>query len=542
MKKIFTLVLLFLFSLCLSSSGQQVKRPKLVVGIVVDQMRWDYLYRYYDRYSEKGGFRRLMNKGFSCENTFIPYVPSVTACGHASIYTGSVPAINGITGNIWWDNDSNQSVYCTEDSTVYTVGSNSAAGKQSPRNLLVSTIGDELRLATNFRGKVVGIALKDRGSILPAGHTANAAFWYDNSSGDWITSDYYMKSLPEWVNSFNKQKLTDAFYKEGWNTLYPLNTYTQSTADVNTYEGKPFGASTGFPYKLEQYAGKNYNAVLATPFGNTLTKDFAKQAILLEKLGEDDITDLLTVSFSSPDYIGHTFGPNSVEQEDNYLRLDKDLGDLLDFLDDKIGKDEYLVFLSADHAVAHVPAFAQAHNLPAGVIDFAKLENKMNELLRNKFGQDKLVVSMANYQVSLNLPVIASNSLNMAEIKKWIVDYLNHQPGIERAIDLENLATVPLNSKVRKMIENGYNIHRSGQVQLILKPQWIEGFGSTGTTHGSWNPYDSHIPLLWYGWNIKPGTTNREVYMTDIAPTLAAMLHIQMPNGSVGNVIEEVVK
>ena len=199
-----TLALIFLLSF-FTPRAQSVPRPKLVVGIVVDQMRWDYLYRYYDRYSATGGFKRMLSQGFSCDNTFIPYTPTVTACGHASIYTGSVPAINGITGNYWYDNVANKTVYCTEDSTVTTVGSPTTAGLQSPRNLFVNTLGDELRLASNFRGKVVGVALKDRGSILPAGHSANAAYWYDPKTGDWITSTFYMTDLPKWVKDLDRK-------------------------------------------------------------------------------------------------------------------------------------------------------------------------------------------------------------------------------------------------------------------------------------------------------------------------------------------------
>ncbi len=541
MKKIFNLILAVAVSVSLSA--QSIQRPKLVVGIVIDQMRWDYLYRYYSRYADNGGFKRLINQGFSCENTFIPYAPTVTACGHASIYTGSVPSINGITGNFWWDYKLNKSVYCAEDSSVNTVGSNTTAGKQSPKNLLTTTIGDELRLATNFQSKVVGVALKDRGSILPAGHSANSAYWFDNNSGVWITSDYYMKSLPEWVKKINSKKMIDSFYNSGWNTLYPLNTYIQSTPDENAYEGKPFGATAkGFPYNLKSNAGNNYSVVLATPFGNTLTAEFAKQAIINEQLGADAITDLLAVSFSSPDYIGHSFGPNSVEQEDDYLRLDKDLGDLLNFLDNRIGKDQYLVFLSADHGVAHVPAFAKDHNIPSGSMDFATIFDKMKAGLKEKFDQDHLILDIANYQVSLNLSLINTSSLKINDIKSWIINYLSKQPGIDRVIDMDDFNKVPLNAKVREMLANGYNPERSGQIQMILQPQWIEGFGNGGTTHGVWNPYDSHIPLLWYGWGIKQGKTNRESYMTDIAPTLAALLHIQMPSGSVGEVIPEIFK
>lgn len=541
MKKIFNLIVAILA--IVPSIAQSLQRPQLVVGIVVDQMRWDYLYRYYDRYAENGGFKRLIKQGFNCDNTMIPYAPTITACGHACIYTGSVPSINGMTGNFWWDNRLNRTVYCTEDSSVKTVGSNTTAGLQSPRNLLTTTIGDELRLATNFKSKVIGIALKDRSSILPAGHTANGAYWFDIKSGDWITSDYYMKTLPEWVKNSNPKKLIDTYYKEGWKTLYPLNTYTQSTADENDYEAKPFGAAAkGFPYNFTSFAGNNYNAVLATPFGNTMTVELAKRAIIDEHLGADSVTDLLAVSFSSPDYVGHSFGPNSVEEEDTYLRLDKELGDFLNFLDAKVGKDQYVIFLSADHGVAHIPAFARDHNIPTGSIDLLALADTMNALLKEKFGQGNLVAQIANYEVSLNLPVIASSSLKITDIKNWIMNYLSKQPGVDRVVDLEDLYKAPLNTKVREMVANGYNPGRSGQIHIILQPQWLDGYAKGGTTHGLWNPYDAHIPLLWYGWGIKPGKTNREVSMTDIAPTLASLLHIQMPSGSVGNVIQEVFK
>ena len=538
MRKAFTLLLVVVITTL--SYSQNLQRPKLVVGIVVDQMRWDFLYRYYDRYTTNG-FKKLLTQGFSCENTMIPYAPTVTACGHASIYTGSVPAVNGITGNFWWDHEFNRSMYCTEDSSVKTVGSNTAYGLQSPRNLLTNTICDELRLATNFKGKVIGISLKDRGSILPAGHSANAAYWYDIKTGDWITSTYYMSDLPQWVKTFNAQKLVDKYYKEGWTTLYPVNTYTQSSADEKIYEVKVFGADAkGFPYNLSKFAGTNYSIISSTPHGNTLTAELAKAAVTNEQLGADAITDFLTVSFSATDYVGHSFGPNSVETEDTYLRLDKELGDFLNFLDSKVGKDQYLVFLSADHGAAHVPAFAKENKLPAGNVNIQALYDALNASLKTKFGKDNMVADLSNYQVSLNMSVIQSSQLN--EIKNWVIDLLTKQPGIARAFATDNVFSATLNAKQREMLANGYYPKRSGEIQMIFQPQWIEGFLNGGTTHGVWNPYDAHIPLLWYGWNIKPGKTNRETYMTDIAPTLAALLHIQMPNGCIGTVIQEVIK
>jgi predicted AlkP superfamily pyrophosphatase or phosphodiesterase len=522
------------------SFSQPVSRPKLVVGIVVDQMRWDFLYRYYDRYAANGGFKRMLGQGFTCENTFIPYAPTVTAPGHATVYTGSVPAIHGITGNLWWDNDKNYSVYCTEDESVTTVGSKSDAGNQSPRNMLTTTIGDELRLATNFRSKVIGIAIKDRGGILPAGHSANAAYWYDNQSGNFITSTYYMQELPNWVKDFNGKKLVDKYYDLGWNTLYPINTYTQSTADDKKYENKSLGKS--FPYDLKRFIGSNYNIIASTPHGNTLTTEFAKAALIAEHLGADNETDILAVSYSSPDYIGHGFGPNSIEQEDDFLKLDKELGDLLDFLDSKVGKDQYTVFLSADHGVAHVPGFMNENKLPAGSINPENLKTELNTKLKEKYGVNNLIVSSFNYQYYLNLPAIDSNKLDKEKIINSIIDHVSWQPGISRVFATDEMMETPLNKKLKEMLVNGYYPKRSGQVQIILEPHWIEGFGATGTTHGLWNPYDAHIPLLWYGWGIKQGKLNRETYMTDIAPTLAALLHIQMPSGCVGDVIPEVLK
>src|SRR5687767_1897599 len=292
------------------ANGQPVQRPKLIVGIVVDQMRWDYLYRFHDRYSPDG-FKRMLNQGFSCENTFIPYTPTYTAAGHSSVYTGSVPAINGIIGNYWYSRTLKRNWYCTDDSTVVSVGSTSVAGKMSPRNMLTTTITDELRLATNFQNKTIGISLKDRGSILPAGHSANAAYWFDNATGGWITSTYYMNELPEWVKKFNDKKLPDLYLQQNWNTLYPINTYKQSTADDKIYESTIGGEDNTFPHQTAAISINEYESFRQTPGGNSYTVDMAKAAVDAEKLGQRGITDFLAISFSSPDYIGHAFGPNS---------------------------------------------------------------------------------------------------------------------------------------------------------------------------------------------------------------------------------------
>jgi hypothetical protein len=349
-----------------------------------------------------------------------------------------------------------------------------------------------------------------------------------------------MNELPAWATNFNAKKWVDSFYARGWNTLYPVNTYLQSTADPKVYENRIFG--NGFPYTLSQHIGKNYNPIIATPHGNTLTTGFAKTVIEHEKMGADDITDFLAVSYSSPDYVGHSFGPNSVEEEDVFLRLDKELGDFLDFLDTRIGKDHYLLFLSADHGVAHIPAFLTEKKLPAGHVITQPLSDSLNKHLGQKFGRAGLVASVMNYQVVLDKWLIDSLQLDKAAIKKTAIQYLLHQPGILYALDIETVMQAALNSRIREMIVNSYYPRRSGDIQLVYAPQWIDNFEKAGTTHGVWNPYDAHIPLLWYGWNIRPGKTSREVSITDIAPTLAALLKIQMPSGCTGEVIGEIVK
>lgn len=516
-----------------------VDRPKLVVGLVIDQMRWDYLYRYYSRYSA-GGFKRLINEGFSAENTFIPYTPTYTACGHASIYTGSVPSINGIIGNDWYDPQLGRNVYCAEDTSVTSVGSTTMAGVMSPKNMLTTTITDELRLATNFQGKVIGISMKDRGSILPAGHSANAAYWFDGQTGDWITSTYYMSQLPTWMQDYNKIKLVNKFYEKNWPTLYPIETYTQSTADDKNYEGKARGEqSPTFPHPLKLYMGKNYEMIKSTPYGNTMTLDLAKLAILSEDLGQDNTTDFLAVSCSSTDYVGHQYGPNSIEAEDTYLRLDKDLAEFFDYLDAKVGKGNYLFFLSADHGAAHVPGFMAENKLPGGTVDDGPVMKELNGRLEERFGIKKAIIKSMNNQIYFDHKLINNAKADFDAIKAFSIEFLKTQTGFMNAVDLNKVGASTLPEPIKTRISNGYNARRSGDVYFILQSNYFDSSSKTGTTHGSWNPYDSHIPCVFMGWNVKPGKTNKTHYMTDIAATLAAMLHIQMPSGCVGEPITE---
>ena len=546
MKVIFSLLIIFSFSNNIQAQKKVmhsniIDRPKIVVGIVIDQMRWDYLYRYYNRYST-GGFKRLINKGFSFQNTLLPYVPTYTAVGHTTIYTGGIPATHGMVGNNWFDKGSNKNVYCTDDSTVQGVGNNDVSGKMSPKNMWATTITDELRLSNNFESKVIGIALKDRGAILPAGHSANAAYWYDEKTGKWITSNYYMQQLPDWVNVFNAKDEPGNMMKKDWNTLYPINTYTQSTADNQDYELALSGlTSPAFPHKLSTVGSVKYSTFKYTPYAATYTFNFAKAALENEKLGSGKATDFLTVSISSTDYMGHSFGPNSIEAEDTYLRLDKDIADFLNYMDAKIGVNNYLVFLSADHGAAHVPAFLKEHKIDAGVFSDLAINQQLNKIVEDSFGIKQTILSVQNYQVYIDVKSIKNNGKDIAAVKNLIIQTLKNLPFITNVFETDKMNDITLAEPLKTMLINGYTPTRSGDIQFIVKPGYFDG-GKKGTTHGLWNPYDAHIPLLFYGWSIKPGKTNRETYMTDIAPTLAAMLHIQMPSGSVGKVLEEVVK
>ncbi|MGV3510081.1 MAG: alkaline phosphatase PafA, partial [Sphingobacteriaceae bacterium] len=501
----------------------------------------------YERYSS-GGFKRLLNEGFSCENTQITYVPTYTACGHSSLYTGCVPAIHGITGNDIIVQANGYKMNCVEDTTVKGVGTTSKDEMKSPRNLLASTITDELKLATNFRSKVIGVALKDRGGILPAGHAADAAYWFDGSTGNWITSTYYRANLPVWVEGFNNQRRVDKYLTQKWETLYPIDTYQQSSPDNSRYERKfKKDKESVFPYDISALRTKDYSVVKSTPFANTLTFDFAKAALEGEKMGKGKFTDFLAVSISTTDYLGHQFGPNAVEIEDLYLRLDKDIANFLAYLDSSIGKGQYTVFLSADHGAAHNPGFLTDHKLPggnwSGTLTSSRSIDELNNILSKKYGNDKIVSALFNYQVHFNYPLINEKQLDLTQIKKDVIAYYKKQEDVLYAVDLKNIGNEAVPETIKSRIVNGYNEKRSGEIQIILKPgYYLSAEGAAGTSHGSWNPYDSHIPLVFMGWGIKQGKTNRLTSIADVASTLAGLLHIQEPNGNIGEPITEVFK
>ncbi|WP_300670465.1 alkaline phosphatase PafA [Soonwooa sp.] len=525
-----------------ASAQTKVERPKLVVGLAIDQMRWDYLYRFYNKFGEDG-FKRMLKEGYSFNNVMIPYLPTVTAIGHTSIYTGSVPSIHGIAGNDWTDKETGKNVYCTTDDAYKGVGTtDNKIGAHSPKNLWSTTITDQLGLATNFQAKVVGVSLKDRASILPAGHNPTGAFWFDETTGNFVTSTYYMQDLPNWVKDFNSKNYAKELVSKGWNTLLPINQYTESSRDDAPWESL-LGSATKpvFPYNnLAADYDKKKGILRTTPFGNSYTLKFAEATVDGYQLGADDITDFLAINVASTDYVGHAFGPNSIEVEDTYLRLDKDLGTFFKMLDKKVGKDNYLVFLSADHGGAHSVGFLEENKIPTGFFGEG-LEKSLNADLEKKFGVANLILAIDNYQVYTNDKLISEKNLDSEDVKKYIIKNLKSNPTVLYAFDMTEVGEVPVPEPIKSRAINGYNWKRSGDIQIVTKDSNLAYYAKKGTTHSVWNSYDAHIPLIFMGWKVKNGESNKPYYMTDIAPTLAQFLKIENPSGNVGQPIVEVL-
>lgn len=543
-----------------------VERPKLIVGIVVDQMRYDYLYRYWEKYGN-GGFKRLLGEGFSYENTHYNYVPTYTGPGHTSLYTGTTPSVHGIVGNNWWVREENRDTYVTEDKSVKAVGGSAAAGQQSPHYMLTSTITDELRLATNFQSKVVGVCIKDRGSILPAGHAANAAYWYDGTNGAFITSSYYQPTLPGWVNTFNSEQKAAQYLSKPWETLLPVAQYTESSPDDVPWEAAYKGEDKPvFPHNLPQLSAappaavkdvqkaagekptvatpQNLDLIRSTPFGNSLTLDFALEALKNEQLGLHDVPDFLTLSFSSTDYMGHQFGPNSIEVEDTYLRLDRELERLLKYLDDNVGKGQVLVFLSADHGGASAPDYLLDKGIPAGNVGAALMRDSVQRELVRRHGAGQWVQSYENQQVYLNRPLLAQKKLDLPTVQREVAEMMLRLPGVARTYLASDIQQSHWESGLPMYLENGFYPKRSGDVLVVLAPGWLESYTypvNKGSTHGSSGNYDTHVPLLFWGWHVKHGESNTPARITDVAPTVARWLHIQEPSGCTGQPLQEVL-
>ena len=528
------------------SSSQQAtpyQQPKLVVGIVVDQMRYDYLTRFWGHYGS-GGFKRLVNEGFNCRNNHFNYSPTSTGPGHASVYTGTTPATHGIIGNDWYDKASDASVYCASDTTQTSVGTTSDAGQMSPHRMNVTTITDQLRLHTQMRSKVIAVAVKDRGAVLPGGHTANAAYWFSGGSeGNWISSSFYMDQLPSWVNKFNNSNAVER-YKKPWNTLKPISAYVESGADNNNYEGVFDGENQPVvPHDLEKLWDDNgqYGLLRITPYGNSITTDFALAAMEGEDLGQDEITDFLAISYSSTDYVGHFFGVNSKEIQDTYMRLDQDLERLLNELDKQVGDGNYTVFLTADHAAVHVPAYLEDLNIPAGYFSLSEYRERLFEFLRYRYGTTELIKNYSNAQIFLDHAVIQNLDLSVREVQEALAREMIKYEGIDRVYTGYQMMNNEYSEGIPYVLQNGYNQKRSGDILLVLEPAKAS-YSRTGSTHGSPQIYDTHVPLLFYGKGIRQGSTTERTEIPDIAPTIASLLGIAFPNGATGSPISEVLE
>lgn len=530
-----------------SSQTDLGARPPLVVGITVDQMRADYLTRFWNDFGD-GGFKRMVGDGFVCADHHFGYAPTYTGPGHASIYTGTTPQFHGIIGNNWYERSSGTSVYCAGDSNAMGVGPvdpTHYAGQMSPHRMRTSTLGDEMKFALGMAPKVIGISLKDRGAILPAGHAADAAYWYHGKdAGGFISSTYYMDELPKWVQRWNNSTPAPAYLAEGWSLLREEVTYNESWADNNPYES-PFRGTLrpAFPYDLQALSEQNggYDILKSTPWGNTLVMDFALAAIEAEGLGADEATDLLAISFSATDYVGHQFGVHAMETQDTYLRLDLELKRLFDALDAQVGEGNWLAFLTADHGAASVPSLARSEGVPAGYWKPAALETELEAALAldTAGASEDWVLSISNDQIFLNRPLIAAKHLSLEAVQNQVAALAAAHPDVDRAVTSTELQRHGgYDNDVLARLAWGHHANASGDVMLLPAPGWLD-YGPSGTSHGSPYAYDTHVPCLFYGWGISPGVTHERTHIRDIAPTIAALIHSPLPNGCTGRPIED---
>ena len=513
----------------------QSNSPKLVVGIVVDQMRYDYLTRFDSKFGE-GGFKRMMREGFNCKNNHFNYVPTYTGPGHASVFTGTTPKYHGVISNNWYSKTEKKVVYCASDENVVSIGTESDAGKMSPHRLLTTSFADENKLFTQMRGKTIGIAIKDRGAILPAGHTADAAYWFHGKDeGHFITSSFYRNDLPKWVNEFNDSDTAESYFRV-WDTHYDIKNYSESGSDDNNFEGGFKGKEKAtFPYDLAKLKDKNggFDLLKATAYGNSLTTEFAIASVKGEALGKDSTTDILTLSYSSTDYVGHNFGVNSKEVEDTYVRLDKNLERFFEFLDTEVGVGEYTVFLTADHGAVNVPSYLQSVKIPAGYLDYNSRKKKFTAFLEEKYGTKDVVENVSNNQIFFNKSKLKELNLNLHQVEQDLVDEQISYPNIAKVYTATTMNSTNFSTGIEALLQNGFNQKRSGDVIMVDDIAHI-AYSRTGSTHGSGLNYDTHVPLLFFGKGIKQGETLQKTVIPDIAPTISALLGISFPNGATG--------
>ncbi|MCA1762613.1 MAG: alkaline phosphatase PafA [Cryomorphaceae bacterium] len=536
----FLSAILFTLFTVLAFAQNPDEKPRLIVGLVVDQMRSDYIERYRDSFGE-GGLNLIIKDGFYAANTHFSYMPTYTGPGHASIYTGTTPAVHGIASNNWYDPQVKEVVYCTDDKSVRTIGAQNADGQMSPVKLKTTTITDELKLASNFRSKVIGVSIKDRGAILPAGHVPDGAYWLSNT--DFITSSFFADELPSWVVDFNAEKWVDHYVDEGWGLLLPADQYTSSLADENPYEYAWEGeeAST-FPKDLRGLVESNglNNMLRYSPHGNSLIFQFAEAAVKSEDLGKDADTDFLALGFSSTDYLGHNYGPRAMEIEDTYIRLDREIEKFIGFLNEEVGEGNYTLFITSDHGAAEVPQYAIDNQIPAGYVDEKGDMAILDSLLQSIHpkGMD-LIEKVDDNKVFFDRAVLAEEGVDVLDISRKLAEKLTAVKSIYAAYPSKELIWGGANQfPTDKLVRGLYPVF-SGDVTWVRESGWIS-YSNVGTTHGSpWN-YDTHVPLMFYGKGVTPGKTHRETHICDIAPTLSMLFGIPLPSGATGKPILEV--
>jgi len=538
MKRIL-LFLLFvsLFQVVSAGKGEEnAIQPKLVVGIVVDQMRYDYLYRFYNQYGENG-FKRLLKEGMNFTFAQYNYVPTYTGPGHSSIYTGSVPYFHGVISNDWYDKKLRKTVYCVNDDSVTTVGADNKAGTMSPKTLLATTMTDQLRMSNNGLSRVFSISIKDRAAVLPGGHMANAAYWYDGKTGNFITSSYYMKALPGWVTRFNDRKLPVMLMNTDWDLEKGQN-YQVSMPDAGAGESDIFKeGKTTFPHQFSKMTdAEKLEQIKNTPFGNDLLVNFLTTILKNEKLGQGEFCDFLAISFSSTDYVGHAYGPNSMEIMDTYLKLDKQIAHILDTLDQCVGKGNYLLFLTADHGVKPNKAYLETNRIPAGNVGPQNLRKQLMEFCKTQYGKPLLVEAIQENQIYLNHPLLDSLKLDPNEVSGKLIGFIrNNFPFIGMTMTKEELINNTPSRSMNAFLINGFNIRRSGDISFeLIQNYLISDNADKGTSHESSYNYDTHVPLVFFGWHIVPGESRQEVFIEDIAPTISNLIHIQEPDSTIG--------
>lgn len=548
---------LTLSNLMLPAAAQQRRRPanapkkvRLVVGIVIDQFRADYLNRFSDQFGE-GGFKRLLDGGAVFTNANYIHTPTYTACGHATFMTGAAPAMSGIIGNEWYDRTAGRRITSVNDDRTKLLGGREGASGMSPHRLLASTIGDEMKFATARQAKVVGISYKDRSAILPAGKRPDAAFWFDTSTGNFVSSTFYFNDLPDWVKAFNRDNHCFGYFGKRWERLLPEAEYARSEPDDAPYEKSTFG--TKFPYILnggeEKPGVKFINQFEASPFANDHLVNFAKAAIENEKLGADDVTDLLTISFSANDLLGHVMGPYSQEVQDMTLRTDRTLAELFSYLDKKIGLDQIVIALTADHGVAPIPEQVQKLGY-GGKVEPKQINEAITNSLNQRFGEDKWIVQTANgtFQtvngnVYLDESTIERRKLNVAEVEAAASQAVLKLAGINAVFTRSQILAGNMpDTLIARSVSYGFHPKRNGNLVIVTEPFFFIGEGIITTTHGSPYKYDTHVPVIFYGAGIAAGKYPGVSSPADIAPTLASLLNLETPSNSIGRILTEAIK